>query len=147
MRVGTGYDVHRLAPGHRLVLGGVEVPFDCGLIGWSDADVLIAANLGDIGQLFPPGDPKYKGISSLVLLGRVGKKLADKGYTIGNIDSVIIAEQPLLRDLIPKMCNISQALGIDTIDVSVKANTSEELGFVGREEGMAASAVALVNGK
>jgi 2-C-methyl-D-erythritol 2,4-cyclodiphosphate synthase len=135
MRVGIGYDVHRLTPGHRLVLGGVEVPFDCGLIGWSDADVLIhaiidallgAANLGDIGQLFPPGDPKYKGISSLVLLGRVGKKLADKGYTIGNI---------------------SQALGIDTIDVSVKANTSEELGFVGREEGMAASAVALVNGK
>jgi 2-C-methyl-D-erythritol 2,4-cyclodiphosphate synthase len=139
------------------VLGGVEVPFNCGLIGWSDADVLIhaiidallgAANLGDIGQLFPPGDPKYKGISSLVLLGRVGKKLADKGYTIGNIDTVIIAEQPLLRDFIPKMCcNISQALGIDTIDVSVKANTSEELGFVGREEGMAASAVALVNGK
>jgi 2-C-methyl-D-erythritol 2,4-cyclodiphosphate synthase len=95
-RVGIGYDVHRLAPGHRLVLGGVEVPFDCGLIGWSDADVLThaiidallgAANLGDIGQLFPPGDPKYKGISSLVLLGRVGKKLADKGYTIGNIDS------------------------------------------------------------
>ena len=157
MRVGIGYDVHRLTPGHRLVLGGVEVPFDCGLIGWSDADVLIhaiidallgAANLGDIGQLFPPGDPKYKGISSLVLLGRVGKKLADKGYTIGNIDSVIIAEQPLLRDLIPKMCcNISQALGIDTSDVSVKANTSEELGFVGREEGMAASAVALVNVK
>ena len=157
MRVGTGYDVHRLAPGHRLVLGGVEVPFECGLIGWSDADVLThaiidallgAASLGDIGHHFPPGDPKYKGISSLVLLGWVGKKLTEKGYDIGNIDSVIIAEQPLLRDYIADMCrNISQALGIDAGSVSVKANTSEELGFVGREEGMAASAVALITGK
>ena len=157
MRVGIGYDVHRLAPGHRLVLGGVEVPFECGLIGWSDADVLThaiidallgAANLGDIGHHFPPGDPKYKGISSLVLLGWVGKKVAEKGYAIGNIDSVIIAEQPVLRDYIADMCrNISQALGIDAGSVSVKANTSEELGFVGREEGMAAWAVALITGK
>jgi len=103
--------------------------------------------LGDIGHHFPPGDPKYKGISSLVLLGWVGKKLAEKGYAIGNIDSVIIAEQPLLRDYISDMCrNISQALDIDAGSVSVKANTSEELGFVGREEGMAVSAVALITG-
>jgi len=154
MRVGIGYDVHRLAPGHRLVLGGVEVPFDHGLIGWSDADVLShaiidallgAAALGDIGSHFPPGDPQYKAISSLVLLERVGDKLAQNGYKIANVDAVIVAEQPRLREFIDEMRKrLSRALAINIDQVGIKANTSEELGFVGREEGMAAWAVALI---
>ncbi len=154
MRVGIGYDVHRLAPGHRLVLGGVEVPFDYGLIGWSDADVLShaiidallgAAALGDIGSHFPPGDPQYKAISSLVLLERVGDKLAQNGYKIANVDAVIVAEQPRLREFIDEMRKrLSRALAINIDQVGIKANTSEELGFVGREEGMAAWAVALI---
>jgi len=154
MRVGIGYDVHRLAPGHRLVLGGVEVPFNYGLIGWSDADVLShaiidallgAAALGDIGSHFPPGDPQYKAISSLVLLERVGDKLAQNGYKIANVDAVIVAEQPRLREFIDEMRKrLSRALAINIDQVGIKANTSEELGFVGREEGMAAWAVALI---
>ena len=154
MRVGIGYDVHRLAPGHRLVLGGVEVPFEYGLIGWSDADVLShaiidallgAAALGDIGSHFPPGDPQYKAISSLVLLERVGDKLAQNGYKIANVDAVIVAEQPRLREFIDEMRKrLSRALAINIDQVGIKANTSEELGFVGREEGMAAWAVALI---
>ena len=154
MRVGIGYDVHRLAPGHRLVLGGVEVPFEYGLIGWSDADVLShaiidallgAAALGDIGGHFPPGDPQYKAISSLVLLERVGDKLAQNGYKIANVDAVIVAEQPRLREFIDEMRKrLSRALAINIDQVGIKANTSEELGFVGREEGMAAWAVALI---
>ena len=154
MRVGIGYDVHRLAPGQRLVLGGVEVPFDHGLIGWSDADVLShaiidallgAAALGDIGSHFPPGDPQYKAISSLVLLERVGEKLAQNGYKIANVDAVIVAEQPRLREFIDEMRKrLSRALAINIDQVGIKANTSEELGFVGREEGMAAWAVALI---
>ena len=154
MRVGIGYDVHRLAPGHRLVLGGVEVPFEYGLIGWSDADVLShaiidallgAAALGDIGSHFPPGDPQYKAISSLVLLEQVGDKLAQNGYKIANVDAVIVAEQPRLREFIDEMRKrLSRALTINIDQVGIKANTSEELGFVGREEGMAAWAVALI---
>ncbi len=154
MRVGIGYDVHRLAPGQRLVLGGVEVPFEYGLIGWSDADVLShaiidallgAAALGDIGSHFPPGDPQYKAISSLVLLERVGDKLAQNGYKIANVDAVIVAEQPRLREFIDEMRKrLSRALAINIDQVGIKANTSEELGFVGREEGMAAWAVALI---
>ena len=154
MRVGIGYDVHRLAPGQRLVLGGVEVPFKYGLIGWSDADVLShaiidallgAAALGDIGCHFPPGDPQYKAISSLVLLERVGDKLAQNGYKIANVDAVIVAEQPRLREFIDEMRKrLSRALAINIDQVGIKANTSEELGFVGREEGMAAWAVALI---
>ena len=154
IRTGLGYDVHRLAPGHKLVLGGVEIPFSHGLIGWSDADVLThavmdallgAAGLGDIGAHFPPGDPQYKGISSLKLLERVGGMLAAAGWKVGNIDLTIVAEQPKLRPHVDAMChNLSRTLGIDADAVNVKASTSEELGFVGREEGMAAWATALI---
>jgi 2-C-methyl-D-erythritol 2,4-cyclodiphosphate synthase len=154
MRVGIGYDVHRLAPEHKLVLGGVEVPSDQGLIGWSDADVLThavidallgAAALGDIGSHFPPGDPQYKDISSLVLLRRVMDMLEEKGWRAGNIDATIVAEQPKLKDYIDGMRRkLSEALGIDTGLVSIKASTSEQLGFAGREEGMVAWAVATI---
>lgn len=154
MRIGFGYDVHRLAPGHKLVLGGVEIPFERGLAGWSDADVLIhaiidallgAAALGDIGTHFPPGDPQYKGISSLILLDKVRQKLADEGYQISNVDSTITAERPVLMSYASEMRqHLSQALGVDINQVSVKASTTEELGFVGRGEGMAAFAVAAI---
>ncbi len=157
MRVGIGYDVHRLAPGRRLVLGGVEIPSAQGLIGWSDADVLThaiidallgAAALGDIGSHFPPGDPQYKDISSLVLLGRVGHMLTESGYRVANIDVTIVAEQPKLRDYIDGMRhNLSQALDIAVGLVSIKASTSEQLGLVGRGEGMIAWAVATITGK
>ena len=157
MRTGIGYDVHRLALGHSLVLGGVEIPSDQGLIGWSDADVLThsiidallgAVALGDIGSHFPPGDPQYKDISSLVLLEKVGAMLNEKGFKVASIDATIIAEQPKLRDYISGMRqNLSQALGINTDLVSVKASTSEQLGFVGRGEGMVAWAVATITRK
>jgi len=154
MRIGIGYDVHRLAPGRRLVLGGVEIPSAQGLIGWSDADVLThavidallgAAAMGDIGSHFPPGDPKYKDISSLVLLKRVRDMLKEKEWQVANIDATIVAEQPKLRDYIDGMRhNLSQTLGIATSLVSIKASTSEQLGFAGREEGMVAWAVAAI---
>ncbi|MEE8194644.1 MAG: 2-C-methyl-D-erythritol 2,4-cyclodiphosphate synthase [Dehalococcoidales bacterium] len=157
MRVGIGYDVHRLAPGRRLVLGGVEIPSPQGLIGWSDADVLThavidallgAAALGDIGSHFPPGDPQYKDISSLVLLARVGHMLTENGYRVGNIDATVVAEQPKLRDYIDGMRqNLSQTLDIAVGLVSIKASTSEQLGLVGRGEGMIAWAVATITGK
>ncbi|AQW61764.1 2-C-methyl-D-erythritol 2,4-cyclodiphosphate synthase [Dehalococcoides mccartyi] len=157
MRIGNGYDVHRLAPGQKLVLGGVEIPFECGLIGWSDADVLThaimdsllgAAALGDIGLYFPPGDPKYKGISSLKLLEQVTDLLAKKGFGIINVDSVIVAEEPKLRGHIDTMRKyLAKAMGIDPGRVGIKASTSEQLGFVGRQEGMVAWAVALVDEK
>jgi len=154
MRVGIGYDVHPLVPGRRLVLGGVDVPFDKGLGGWSDADVLThaiidallgAAALGDIGSHFPPGEPEYRDISSLALLKRVTDELAENGWQVDNIDATIVAEQPKLGDFISKMRQqLSQTLGIALSQVSVKASTSEQLGFVGRGEGMAAYAVALI---
>ena len=154
MRVGIGYDVHRLAPGHRLVLGGVEVSSVQGLIGWSDADVLThavidallgAAAMGDIGSHFPPGDPQYKDISSLVLLRRVGDMLKKKGWQVGNVDATIVAEQPKLRDYIDNMRQkLAQTLDVDAELVSIKASTSEQLGFAGREEGMVAWAVATI---
>ena len=154
IKTGLGYDVHRLAPNHKLVLGGVDIPFTHGLIGWSDADVLVhavmdallgAAGLGDIGVHFPPGDPQFKGISSLNLLERVGGMLKTAGWRVGNIDVVVVAEQPKLRPYVAAMCqNIASTLGIDASSVNVKASTSEELGFVGREEGMAAWATALI---
>jgi 2-C-methyl-D-erythritol 2,4-cyclodiphosphate synthase len=154
IRTGLGYDVHRLAPNHRLVLGGVDIPFTHGLIGWSDADVLVhavmdallgAAGMGDIGVHFPPGDPQYKGISSLILLERVGIMLKTAGWKVGNIDVVIVAEQPKLRPHVEAMCqNMSRALGVNPDQINVKASTSEELGFIGREEGMAAWATALI---
>ena len=156
MRVGIGYDVHPLTPGRRLVLGGVEIPFDKGLSGWSDADVLThavidallgAAALGDIGSNFPPGEPRYKDISSLVLLERVRDKLAENDWRIENIDATIVAEQPKLGDFIEAMRQqLSRTLGINIGQVSVKASTSAGLGLVGRGEGMAACAVALVQG-
>ena len=155
MRIGLGYDVHRLAPGVPLVLGGVKIPHHQGLIGWSDADVLIhavmdallgAAALGDIGKHFPPGDPQYKGISSLVLLGKVGQMLKAAGYKVGNVDVTIVAEQPKLAPHIDAMRSaMSRALGCEAGDVGIQATTSEELGFVGREEGMAAWAIASID--
>ena len=155
MRVGIGYDVHRLAPERRLILGGVDVPTEQGLIGWSDADVLThtvidallgAAAMGDIGKYFPPGDPQYKNISSLVLLAKVRDMLAEKGWRVVNVDATIVAEQPKLRDYIGKMCrNLAKTLGITAGCVNVKASTSEQLGFAGREEGMVAWAVALIS--
>ena len=154
IRVGTGYDTHPLVPGHRLVLGGIEVPFDKGLSGWSDADVLThaiidallgAAALGDIGSHFPPGELQYKDISSLALLERVRGKLADHGWRVGNIDATILAESPKLRDFIDGMRKqLSQTLGISLSQVSIKASTSNGSGFVGRGEGMAACATALL---
>lgn len=154
IRVGTGFDIHPLTPGRQLVLGGVNIPFDKGLDGWSDADVLThaiidallgAAGLGDIGSHFPPGDPEYKDISSLVLLKRVRDKLTENGWLIGNLDATIVAEQPKLRDFIDRMHQqLSQTLGIAPDQVSVKASTSNQLGFTGRGEGMATWAVALI---
>lgn len=154
MRVGIGYDVHRLAPERKLVLGGVEVPSPQGLVGWSDADVLThaiidallgAAAMGDIGSHFPPGDPQYKGISSLVLLRRVVDMLGKKGWQVGNIDATIVAEQPKLRNHIDNIRKkLAQSLGVDIGLVSIKASTSEQLGFAGREEGMVVWAVATI---
>ena len=154
MRVGIGYDVHPLTSGRRLVLGGVDIPFNKGLSGWSDADVLAhaiidallgAAALGDIGSHFPPGEPQYKDISSLTLLKRVGDKLKENSWQIVNVDATIVAEQPKLRDFIDQMRQqLSQTLGIALNRVGVKASTSAQLGFVGRGEGIAAYAVALI---
>jgi 2-C-methyl-D-erythritol 2,4-cyclodiphosphate synthase len=154
MRVGIGYDAHRLTIGRRLIIGGVEIPFDRGLEGWSDADVVVhaimdallgAAALGDIGSHFPPNDPAYEGISSTALLDRVGGLLKRQGWRIGNIDATIIAERPLLRPFIAQMKqNISLALSIKESQVGIKATTNEGLGFAGREEGIAAYAVALL---
>lgn len=154
MRVGIGYDVHPLAPERPLVLGGVKVPFGRGLWGHSDADVLVhavidallgAAGLRDIGTHFPDTDPHYKDISSITLLERVGDMLHKGGFKIENIDATIIAEEPKLASYIDEMCrNIGDALGIGSEQVSVKASTSGGLGFIGRGEGMAAYAVALI---
>jgi 2-C-methyl-D-erythritol 2,4-cyclodiphosphate synthase len=154
MRVGIGYDVHSLVSGRRLVLGGVDIPFNTGLSGWSDADVLThaiidallgAAALGDIGSHFPPGEPQYKGISSLTLLKRVRDKLAENSWQVVNVDATIVAERPKLRDFIDQMRQrLSQVLDIALNQVSVKASTSDQLGFIGRGEGIAAGAVALI---
>jgi len=155
-KVGIGYDVHPLTPGRRLVLGGVDIPFDKGLSGWSDADVLThaimdallgAAALGDIGRHFPPGEPQYKDISSLILLERVKDELSKNGWQVANIDATIVAEQPKLRDFIDAMRQqLSKTLGINISQVSVKASTPDGLGFIGRGEGMAAMAVAVIEG-
>jgi 2-C-methyl-D-erythritol 2,4-cyclodiphosphate synthase len=154
IRVGLGFDVHALVEGRKLILGGVEIPFHKGLDGWSDADVLIhavmdallgAAALGDIGIHFPTGDSQYKNISSLELLTRVKQLLDEKGWTAGNIDVMIMAEAPKLKPHMETMArNIAKALSIDAADVSIKAGTNEGLGFVGRGEGIAAQAVALL---
>ena len=146
-----GYDVHRLTEDRDLILGGVKRPWELGLLGHSDADVLIhavmdallgAAALGDIGRHFPDTDPKYKGISSLKLLEHVGNLLEEKGWRIGNIDAVIIAQKPKLRPYIEEMeLNMAQVLGIQKDRINVKATTEEGLGFTGTGEGMAAQAV------
>ena len=154
IRIGTGYDAHPLVAGRRLVLGGVEIPFEKGLDGWSDADVLThaiidallgAAAMGNIGTHFPPGDARYKDISSLTLLGTVKDRLAENGWLIDNIDATVIAARPVLRDFIDKMRGqLSRTLGIPVDQVSVKASTANGLGFAGRGEGIAAQAVALI---
>lgn len=154
LRTGIGYDVHRLGAGRRLVLGGVEVPHETGLIGHSDADVLLhaicdallgAAALGDIGQLFPDNDPQYKDIDSTILLRRVAQRLLDNGWKIGNIDSVVIAQRPKLAPYIPLMrSTIASVLGTGEECISVKATTTEHLGFEGREEGIAALATVTI---
>ena len=152
MRIGHGYDVHRLTAGRKLILGGVEIPFELGLEGHSDADVhavmdalLGAAGLGDIGQHFPDTDPRYEGISSLKLLALVREKLYWAGYEVENVDVTIIAQKPKLRDYISQMEeNIAQVLGVEEEQINVKATTEEHLGFTGAEEGMACHAVCLL---
>lgn len=154
MRVGTGYDVHRLAQGRTLIIGGVEIPYEKGLLGHSDADVLLhaimdamlgAAALGDIGMHFPDNDPAYEGISSMELLKKTGKMLEDKRCIVENIDATIIAQAPKMRPYIDEMrANIAGALELDIDQVSVKATTEEGLGFTGEGLGIAAQAVCLI---
>ncbi|MCI5485050.1 MAG: 2-C-methyl-D-erythritol 2,4-cyclodiphosphate synthase [Clostridiales bacterium] len=154
MRIGHGYDVHRLVPGRALILGGVKIPYELGLDGHSDADVLLhavmdallgAAALRDIGYHFPDTDPTYKGADSMQLLKEVGRKIAAAGYRVGNIDVTMIAQKPKLKDYIPTMAkNIAAALEIEENRVNVKATTEEHLGFTGTGEGMSCHAVCLL---
>ncbi|MDY3746751.1 MAG: 2-C-methyl-D-erythritol 2,4-cyclodiphosphate synthase [Lachnospiraceae bacterium] len=157
MRVGMGYDVHKLVEDRALILGGVCIPYEKGLLGHSDADVLIhavmdallgAAALGDIGRHFPDSDPKYKGISSMLLLEHVGSLLMENGYVVGNIDATVIAQRPKLAPYIETMReNMAKALKIEVSRVNVKATTEEGLGFTGQGLGIASSAVALIEAK
>lgn len=154
MRVGMGYDVHRLTAGRKLILGGVEIPYGKGLLGHSDADVLVhavmdallgAAALGDIGKHFPDTDPEYEGVSSIRLLEHVGRLLDEKGYVIENIDATVVAQRPKMRPYIEQMReNIATALRIETEQVNVKATTEEGLGFTGTGEGISSQAVCAV---
>lgn len=154
MRIGHGYDVHRLVTGRALILGGVNIPWEMGLDGHSDADVLLhavmdallgAAALGDIGRHFPDTDMTYKGADSRVLLRTVAKKIEEAGYRVGNVDVTMIAQKPKLKDHIPQMVlNIAEDLGIQPGQVNVKATTEEKLGFTGTLEGMACHAVCLL---
>ena len=154
MRIGHGYDVHRLVEGRDLILGGVKIDYEKGLLGHSDADVLLhavsdallgAAGLGDIGRHFPDTDPKYKGADSLELLREVYRKISGKGFRVGNIDVTMIAQKPKLKDFIPQMQeNIAAAVGVAPDRVNVKATTEEKLGFTGSGEGMACHAVCLL---
>ena len=154
MRIGSGYDVHRLTEGRKLILGGVEIPYAKGLLGHSDADVLVhavmdallgAAALGDIGQHFPDKDPAYQDISSITLLKKVAGLLRENGYQVGNIDATVIAQNPKLAPYREQMRqNIADALGISAGQVSVKATTEEGLGFTGTGEGISAQAIALL---
>lgn len=157
LRIGHGYDVHRLVEGRKLIMGGVEIEYEKGLLGHSDADVLLhaisdallgAAALGDIGKLFPDNDPAYEGADSLVLLSKVAGYLKEKGFGIVNIDSTIIAQKPKMGPHIDKMrANIAKAVGIDISFVSVKATTEEGLGFSGEGLGIAAHSVVLIENK
>lgn len=154
IRVGYGYDVHRLAEGRKLILGGVDIPFEKGLLGHSDADVLLhaitdalfgAAALGDIGSHFPDTDPRYKGADSLKLLEACGRELAEHGWSIGNIDATIVAQRPKLLPYVPQMReNIARVLNITVEQVSLKGKTEEGLGFTGTGEGMAVHTVCLI---
>ena len=154
MRIGHGYDVHRLVEGRKLILGGVEIPHSLGLLGHSDADVIThavmdaligAAGMWDIGHAFPDSDPAFKDISSLILLERVMAMLKEKGFSVGNVDATIVAQRPKLAPYIPQMReNLAHVMGIDATRVNVKATTEEGLGFTGSGEGIAAHAVALL---
>ncbi len=156
-RVGHGYDVHKLGEDRKLIVGGVDIPFERGLVGHSDADVLVhaimdallgAAALGDIGGMFPDNDPKYEGADSIGLLREVCAAVAGKGYRISNIDATVIAQRPKLKPYIPEMRRIvSAACSLDIDCVNIKATTEERLGFTGREEGIAAHAVCLIEKK
>lgn len=155
MRIGQGYDVHKLAEGRKLILGGVDIPYEKGLLGHSDADVLThalmdallgACALGDIGHLFPDNDPAYAGADSLKLLDRVVELLEEKGFSVGNVDVTVIAQAPRLAPYVQGMReNLAERLKVDMERVSVKATTEERLGFTGRGEGISAQAVCLVN--
>jgi len=156
-RIGNGYDVHRLIKGRKLILGGVDIPHGLGLDGYSDADVLChalcdsllgASGAGDLGKYFPDTDNKWKGVSSLVLLEKSGELVAERGFQISNIDTTIVAQQPKIGPHIESMTiNISETLKIDPTQINIKATTTERLGFTGREEGIAAYAVALLQTK
>ncbi len=155
MRMGIGYDVHKLAENRKLIIGGVEIPFEKGLLGHSDADVLLhaikdamlgAVALGDIGRHFPDSDERYKGISSMILLDKVNTKLIDKGYKVNNIDAIIIAEKPKMAPYIEDMKkNISNAISLSVDSINIKATTTEGLGYIGLGEGIAAQAIATVD--
>lgn len=154
MRIGHGYDVHKLVEGRPLILGGVKIPYERGLLGHSDADVLLhsvmdallgAAGLGDIGRHFPDTDPAYKGADSMELLKAVGKKIAAKGYRVGNVDVTMIAQRPKMKDYVGVMeANISEALGVSRDRINVKATTEEHLGFTGEGLGMSCHAVCIL---
>lgn len=156
MRIGQGYDVHRLVEGRKLILGGVEIEYEKGLLGHSDADVLAhaimdallgAAAMGDIGKLFPDNDPAYEGADSLKLLCEVAHRLRERGFEIGNVDSTVVAQRPKLAPYMGKMReNLARAMGVDVSRVSVKATTEEHLGFTGDGLGISAQAVALITG-
>lgn len=154
MRIGHGYDVHKLVEGRDLIIGGVKIPYEKGLLGHSDADVLLhavsdsllgAAAMGDIGGMFPDNDPQFLGADSLVLLRSVFQRLKDNGYKVVNVDATVIAQKPKMKAYIPEMrMNIAAALSTDIDNISVKATTEEELGFTGRGEGISAHSVCLI---
>ena len=154
MRIGHGYDVHRLVEGRKCIIGGVDIPYEKGLLGHSDADVLLHAIMdavlgamaaGDIGQLFPDKDPAYKGADSLMLTRRVAEVMTERGYRLGNIDATIIAQAPKMAPHVPAMRrNVAEAFGVPVDRISIKATTEEHLGFTGAGEGIAAHAVCLV---
>lgn len=155
MRIGHGYDVHRLTENRRLIIGGVEIPYEKGLLGHSDADVLLhaisdsllgAAAMGDIGGMFPDNDPAFKDADSLILLKKVVEAINEKGFTVGNIDATIIAQSPKMKPHIEKMrLNVADACGVDADRVNIKATTEEWLGFTGSGEGISAHSVCLIN--
>jgi 2-C-methyl-D-erythritol 2,4-cyclodiphosphate synthase len=157
IRIGHGYDVHKLVEGRKLILGGVEIPYERGLLGHSDADVLVhaimdalfgAAAMGDIGRAFPDNDPAYEGIDSMILLSRTREMLEERGWQVGNVDATVIAQRPKLMTYIPEMTRrIAQVLQVEVDQVNVKATTEEKLGFTGRGEGISAHSVTIITRK